>query len=182
MALLAWAHPLWRWWNLVRSWSSPALSSCVVTCVVLWAAFPSRGTVVALVALTGLLLWCKGADSGVDGLRDAAAAGQPLPMLDDLPADDEVPPSQQQRQQGGGVEGEALLPQPMQPTGLPHSRSSAEAFDVGSPPSPRSGLARPPPSSSSLFGGASSSSAVPLDTFDNLKSQYDGVVNFLSLV
>jgi hypothetical protein len=33
----------------------------------------------------------------------------------------------------------------------------------------------------SLISGAASS-VVPLDTFDNLKSQYDGVVGFLSLV
>ena len=55
MSVLASVKPLVDWWKLVRSWQKPALSASVALCVILWACFPSRGTVVALVLFAGMV-------------------------------------------------------------------------------------------------------------------------------
>lgn len=200
MFVLSLTKPLVEWWKLVRSWRSPALSLAVVTCIVLWAAFPSRGAVVALVALAVLLgvYRVRQYPSGPDG----SVPGAPMPMVEDLPADNDDPPPQSSSGTGGsdGGGGGAVHPSRSQPALTDLTSSSASAAGSSSLHSLGTSPPSPTAESSSLGGGASSaagrlmsgfiggaaaaaaSSVVPLDTFEGLKETYDGVIGFLSMV
>ena len=122
-------------------------------------------------------------------------------MTDDIPADaDDTPGGMMTAPSGGTEEGGApALPlhhshsrsnPGLSVTGSgggggggagPSSSSSSTQPQAGSPSSPTAASASTGGRLSSFMSGAASS-VVPLDTFDNLRSQYDGVVGFLALV
>lgn len=188
--------PLRHWWNVVRSWQQPSLSLAVALCTLLWAAFPRQGTVLALVLAAAAMVGYKAM------VLSATDLGTPQPMAEDLPAEPDGGGSAQQAGAATGAGGEAgaeggvhqspsqpsLLSRSLQQQGGSGSAGAGAASSSGGQPGASAGATQGGGGTggalSSFFGGSSSaaSAAVPMDTLDSLKSQYEGVVSFLALV